>query len=157
MILSLSQLIKFRYRDSSCCLDTVYWAAGLCAAVISFCRAIWQLYRDPKLCAVYRDSSIYRDYPICQLYRDPKLAVVNRDYPISTALGGHRNFQPSTGILSGPKASSRLPGLCKNSCQRGPQSATQLNRRAVRRQCVSTREPVFVREFIMTIKFSMFL
>ena len=131
MVFDLSQLIKFRYRDSSCCQDIVYWAAGLCSAGTSFCRAIWQLYRDPKLCTVNRDSSIYRDYPIWQLYRDPKRSAFNRDYPISTALFGQRNFQPSTGTLSGPKASSRLPGLCKNSCQRVPLSATQLNRRAV--------------------------
>jgi hypothetical protein len=32
---------------------------------------------------------------------------------------------------SGPKVFVRLPGLCKNSFQRVPQTATQLNRRAV--------------------------
>jgi hypothetical protein len=111
MVLNLSQLIKIRYRDSSCCLDTVYWAAGLCAAGTSFCRAIWQLYRDPKLCAVNRDSSIYWDYPIWQFYRDPKLSAVNRDYPISTALSGHRNFQPSTGTLFGPKRTRPSTGI----------------------------------------------
>jgi hypothetical protein len=82
MVFNFSRLIKFRYRDSSWCQDTVYWAAGLCAAGTSFCRAIWQFYRDPKLCAVNRDSSIYWDYPIWQLYRDPKLSAVNRDYSI---------------------------------------------------------------------------
>jgi hypothetical protein len=62
-----------------------------------------------------------------------------------------QNLQPSTGIIPSrmlcldnetfsllpglyldQKDCVRLPGLCKNSCQRGPQSATQLNRRAVR-------------------------
>ena len=61
-----------------------------------------------------------------------------------------QDSQPSTGIIpsgsfawtpklsaicrdftSGPKASNRLPGFCKNSCQRVPLSATKLNRRAV--------------------------
>jgi len=131
MVLNSYQLIKFRCRDSSCSQDTVSRAAGLHSAGMGFCRAIWQFYRDPKLTPVNRDSSIYQDYPIWQLYRDPKRSAFNRDYPISTALFGQRNFQPSTGTLSGPKASSRLPGFCKNSCQRVPLSATQLNRRAV--------------------------
>ena len=137
MVFCYSQLIKFRYRDSSCCPDTVYWAAGRRAAGTSFCRAIWQLYRDPKLCTVNRDSSIYRYYPIWRLYRDPKLAAVNRDssiyrdYPICQHYRDPKLSAIYRDFTSGPKASGRLPGLCKNSCQRVPQSATQLNRRAV--------------------------
>ena len=48
-----------------------------------------------------------------------------------------RDSQPSIGTLpSGQlyldqKAHAHLPGLCKNSCQRVPRSATKLNRRAV--------------------------
>jgi hypothetical protein len=47
-----------------------------------FAEPLRQLYRDTRLRAVNRDSSVYRDYPIWQLYRDPKLSAVNRDYPI---------------------------------------------------------------------------
>ena len=79
-----------------------------------------------------------------------ELSSVNRDSSISTALSGPTSFHPSTGIIpsiqltvtnqlsaiyrdfsSGPKALVGLPGFCKNSCQRVPQSATKLNRRAV--------------------------
>jgi hypothetical protein len=125
MVLNLSQLIKFSGTETHPAAKTQ--SLGLPAYALLaqvFAEPPRQLYPDQKLSAVNRDSSIYWDYPICQLYRDPKLSVVNRDYPISTALPGRRNFQPSAGTLFGPKASSRLPGFCKNSCQRVPRAAT---------------------------------
>jgi len=131
MVFSFSQLIKFRYRDSSCCQNTVYWAAGLCAAGTSFCRAIWQLYRDPKLCAVNRDSSIYRDYPIWQLYRDPKLSAVNRDYPISATLSGRPKFQPSTGTFIWTNSSRPFTGILQKLMPARAAVGNSLNRRAV--------------------------
>ena len=114
----------FRCRDLSCCQDTVYWAAGLRSAGTSFCRAICQLYRDHKLTAVNWDSPIYRDYPICQLYRDPKHSAVNRDYPIWQLCLDTETFSHLQGLYLYQKASSRLPGFCKNSCQLVPLSAT---------------------------------
>jgi hypothetical protein len=41
-------------------------------------------------------------------------------------------IRPSGQLCLDQKTPSRLPGLCKNSCQRVPLAATQLNRRAVR-------------------------
>jgi hypothetical protein len=58
-----------------------------------------QFYRDPKLTAVNRDLSIYRDYPIW------------------TALHGPKSFHPSTGIRPfrqfclDNETFSHLPGL----------------------------------------------
>ena len=64
--------------------------------------------------------------------------TVTRDSQPSTGIQPSRQFCLDTetfshlpGLISGPKAYVHLPGLCKNSCQRVPLAATQLNRRAV--------------------------
>jgi hypothetical protein len=132
MVLNLSRLIKFSGTETYPAAKTE--SIGLPAyAHLSqvFAEPLRQLYRDPELRAVNRDSSIYRDYPIWQLYRDPKPRAVNQDYPIWQLCLDAEIFSHLPGLLSGPKAPSRLPGLCKNSCQRVPRTATQLNRRAV--------------------------
>ena len=100
MVLNLPQLIKFSGIKTHPAAETQSIGLPAYAQLAQvFAEPLRQLYRDPKLCAVNRDLSIYRDYPILQLYRDPKLTAVNRDYPISTVLSGRRNFQPSTGTL----------------------------------------------------------
>jgi hypothetical protein len=141
MILNLSQLIK------SCGTGTVPATETKSIGLPANASASWrimvfaepprQLYRDPKLCAVNRDSSIYSDYPIWQLYRDPKLSAVNLDYTISTALSGQLNFQPSTGTLSGPKRLHPFTGIVQKLMPERPLTATKLNRRAVRFQVIA--------------------
>ena len=113
MVLNFTQLIKSSGTETHPAAKTQ--SIGLPAyAQLSqvFAEPLRELCRDPKLCAVNRDSSIYRDYPIWQLYRDPRLRSVNRDFPIwqlcldtetFSYLPGlsiwTKSFQPSTGIL----------------------------------------------------------
>jgi hypothetical protein len=100
MVLNFNQLIKSSGTETHPAAKTQSIGLPAYAQLAQvFAEPLRLFYRDPKLCAVNRDSPIYRDYPICQLYRDPKLRAINRDYPISTALPGHRNFQPSTGTF----------------------------------------------------------
>jgi len=96
MVFNLAQLIKF-------CSTKTHPAAETQSLGLPAYAQLAQVFAEPPR----------------QLYRDPGLTVINRDSSIWTA-------------LSGPKAPSRLPGLCKNQYQRVPLSATQLNRRAVR-------------------------
>jgi hypothetical protein len=132
MVLNFSQLIKFSGAETYPAAKTQ--SIGLPAYAqlsLVFAEPLRQLYRDSKLCAVNRDSSIYWDYPIWQLYRDPKLRAVNRDYPISTALSGHRNFQPSAGTLSGPKRLRPSTGILQKLMPARAAVGNSLNRRAV--------------------------
>jgi hypothetical protein len=132
MVLNFSQLIKSSGTETHPAAKTQSLGLPADAQLAQvFAEPSGQLYRDHKLRAVNRDSSIYRDYPIWRLYRDPKLSAVNRDYPIWQLCLDTETFSHLPGLLSGRKASSRLPGFCKNSCQRVPLSATKLNRRAV--------------------------
>jgi hypothetical protein len=125
MVFNLSKLIKFSGTETHPAAETQSIGLPAYAQLAQvFAEPLRQLCRDPKLTAVNRDSSIYRDYPICQLYRDPKLAAVNRDYPIWQLCLDAETFSHLPGFTSGPKAPSRLPGFCKNSCQRVPLSAT---------------------------------
>jgi hypothetical protein len=115
MVLNFNQLIKSSGTETYPAAETQ--SIGLPAYAqlsLVFAEPFRQFYRDPKLCTVNRDSSIYLDYPIWQLYRDPKHSAINRDYPIWQLCLDTETFSPSTRTLSGPKASSRLPGLCKN-------------------------------------------
>ena len=113
MVFNLARLIKICGTETHTGAKTQSIGLPAYAQLAQvFAEPSGQLYRDPKLCAVNRDSSIYRDYPIWQLYRDPKLSAVNRDYPIwqlcldietFSHLPGlfiwTKSFQPSTGIL----------------------------------------------------------
>jgi hypothetical protein len=96
-----SQLIQFCYTRTVPAAETE--SIGLPA----YAQLSWflQSHLDSfivkgQLRSIYRDSSIYQDSSIW------------------TTLHGHRNFQPSTGILHlDQKDHVHLPGLCKNSCQ----------------------------------------
>ena len=64
--------------------------------------------------------------------------TVTQDSQTSTGISPFRQFYMTTKLsancrdfVSGSKTLIRLPGLCKNSCQRMPQTATKLNRRTV--------------------------
>jgi hypothetical protein len=83
MVLNFSQLIKScsTRTDPSTETKSIGLPADTQLAQV-FAEPLRQLYRDPRLRAVNRDSFIYRDYPIWQLYRDLKLSAVNRDYLI---------------------------------------------------------------------------
>jgi hypothetical protein len=83
MVLNFSQLIKScgTRTDPVAETESIGLPADAQLAQV-FAEPLIQFYRDPKLSAINRDLSIYRDYPIWQLYRDPKLSAVNRDYPI---------------------------------------------------------------------------
>jgi hypothetical protein len=111
MVLNFSRLIKSSGTETHPAAKTQSIGLPAYAQLAQvFAEPLRQLYRDPILCAVNRDSSIYRDYPIWQLYRDPRLSAVNRDYPIwqlclDTETFSHlpglyiwtKSFQPSTG------------------------------------------------------------
>jgi hypothetical protein len=76
MVLNLSQLIKSCGTRTDPAAETE--SIGLPAYAqlsLVFAEPSGQLYRDPKLCAVNRDSSIYQDYPIWQLCLDQQAIV----------------------------------------------------------------------------------
>jgi hypothetical protein len=83
MVLNLYQLIRpFGTRtDPAAETGSIGLQADAQLAQV-FAEPLRQLYLDPGLTAVNRDSSIYRDYPIWLLYRDPRLSAVNRDSSI---------------------------------------------------------------------------
>jgi hypothetical protein len=98
-----------------------------------FAEPLRQFYRDQRLRAVNRDSSIYRDYPIWQLCLDQKAFIRQPGFfHLDSFVWTPELSAICRDFTSGPKALVHLPGLCKNSCQRRPQTATKLNRRAVR-------------------------
>jgi hypothetical protein len=133
MVFNFSQLIKFRYRDSSCYQDTVSRAAGLRSAGTSFCRVIYIVLPGPKsfrpLTGIRPSTGIIPSgsFTVTQDSEPSTGIIPSRQLCLDT-----ETFSYLPGLLSGPKACIRLPGFCKNLFQRVPQSATKLNRRAVR-------------------------
>jgi hypothetical protein len=94
MELNLSQLIKSCGTETHPATKTQSIRLPAYAQLsLVFAEPLRQLYHDPRLAAVNRDSSIYQDSPIW------------------TALSGQRNFQPSTGTLPGPTSSRPSTGI----------------------------------------------
>jgi hypothetical protein len=76
MVLNFSQLIKFCGTETDPAAETE--SIGLPAYAqlsLVFAVPLRQLYHGPRLTAVNRDSSIYRDYPIWQLCLNQKAFI----------------------------------------------------------------------------------
>ena len=138
MVFNFSQLIKFfRYRDLSCCQDTVYLG---CRPTLSWHKFL-QSHLDsftvtpnsaPSTGIRPSTGIIQSDSFTVPLNSQPSTGII----PSRQICLDNETFSHLPGFLSGPKTLSRLPvpiaiGICKNSCQRVPLSATKLNRRAV--------------------------
>ena len=140
MVFNLAQLIKF-------CSTKTHPAAETQSLGLPAYAQLAQVFAEPSGSFTVTPNSA----PSIGIRPSTRI-IPSGSFPVT------QNSQPSTGIipsrqlcldtetfshlpgfLSGPQASIRLPGLCKNSCQRVPLSATQLNRRAVIKNALDIR------------------
>jgi hypothetical protein len=125
MVFNLSQLIKIRYRDSSCCQDTVYLG---CRPTLSWHKFLQSHLDSFTMTPNSAPSTGIR--PSTGIIPSGSFILTQSSKPSTGIIPSRQlcldneTFSPSTGTLSGPKRFSRLPGLCKNSCQRVPRAAT---------------------------------
>jgi hypothetical protein len=76
MVLNFFQLIKSSGTETHPAAKTQSIGLPAYAQLAQvFAEPLRQLYRDPKLTAGNRDSSIYQDYPIWQLCLDQKAFI----------------------------------------------------------------------------------
>jgi hypothetical protein len=132
MVLNLSQLIK------SCSTETHPAAETESIGLLAYAQLSWFLQSHLDSFILTLDSQPSTGIhpstgiiPSGSFAWTKELSSVNQDSSIYTGYHDNETFGHLPGLLSGLKAPSRLPGLCKNSFQRVPLTATQLNRRAV--------------------------
>jgi hypothetical protein len=133
MLLNLSKLIKFSGTETHPAAETQsIWLPAYAQLAQVFAEPSCSYIVTPNSAPFTGIRPSTGIIPSASFKWTKELSSINRDYPIWQLCLDNETFNHLPGLYLDQKDCVRLPGLCKNSCQRGPLSATQLNRRAVR-------------------------